>query len=269
MFKTSNLKISPHTLSFNVPKILMNDIEFLFSTWEFYDIDIIMNNCNTSLLSLNVNLCERNFNSTNLTSTVNFYNSTLGHWKFTCINDVRITDCSIIGNPSTYKIIANFTYSTAVLDKITIKELHFDCSQLEICGLIVDKFSKVIIKNSFYELNLNASIWVTIGSSLVIENCTFLDNDVFNGVICGDYSTVHITDSTFANNIGSELGAASMLVHSVLILKNCTFINNQGLNLGGAVNVQHNSILMISNSVFANNTAGMAGGAVYAAGYTW
>ena len=150
MFKSSYLKISPHRLSVTVPKILINDIEFSFSTWEFYDIDTIMNNCNTSLLSLNVNLCERNFNATNVTSTVNIYNCTLGYWTFQCINNVQISDCSIIGNPSAYnKIILNFTYSTAVLDKILIKELNFDCSDIEMCGMLVDDFSKVLIKNYF------------------------------------------------------------------------------------------------------------------------
>ena len=268
MFKNSYLKISPHRLSITVPKILINDIEFSFSTWEFYDIDMIMNNCNTSLLSLNVNLCERNFNSTNVTSTVNIYNCTLGCWTFQCINNVQISDCSIIGNPSAYnKIILNFTYSTAVLDKILIKELNFDCSDREICGLFFDE-SKVLIKNTFYERNINASIWVINHSRLEMKNCTILDNDVLNGVIYGGISLLYITDSTFENNTMYNGGAVYINMYSVVLVDSCTFTNNLGLGVGGGVTVIGNSTLVIRNSVFTNNTAWMAGGGVYVSRYT-
>ena len=205
MFKNSYLKISSDRFSTTVPMVLIKDIKFLFSDWEFYDTDIIMSNCNTSLLLLNINLCAKNSNSTNVTPTVNISNCTIGCVKFSCIKDIQIKDCSITRNPFSHnKIIADFTYSTAVLDTIFIQNLNFDCSDVEFCGLVISHFSQVIIKNSFYERNINASISVVNDSSLVMKNCTILHNDVFKGVIVGRMGVIHITNSVFENNIRSE-----------------------------------------------------------------
>ena len=178
---------------------------------------------------------------------------------------------SITGNNSPDdKIIADFTYSKVVLDTIFIKNLSFDCSDevignfsdVELCGLVINHFSQVIIKNSFYEKNINVSIPVVNDSSLVIENCTFLHNDIFRGVIFGWMSVIHITNSVFENNIRSEWGTISMQMYSVVIVRSSTFNNNQVLRYGGGVSVTLNSTLVISNSIFTNNRA-LGGGAIF------
>ena len=101
-----------------------------------------------------------------------------------------------------------------------------------------------------------------------MQNCEILDNDVFYGVIYGAFSVIHITDSTFEHNIGSQGGVVWALVLSTVIVKRCTFTNNKGIGLGGAVNVAEGSILVITNSVFTNNTAWIAGGGVYVGRYS-
>ena len=267
VFQNSYLKVWSDGLSNTAPRVLINDIEFYYSKWEFYSIDINMTNCNTLSLYLNVDWC----NSISYMTSVNIDNCTLGCWTFKCISDVQITDCGIEENPvfCSSKRIMDFHYSTAILENIMIQNVQFDYLEFEYYGLIFDLFSKVIIRNLFYERNVNTSVLVANGSSLMIENCTFSDNNVFNGVIFGGGSMdVNITNSTFENNIRSKGGSVCMTVSAFVFVNGCTFTGNQGLGLGGGVMIREDSTLVISNSIFIKNTAGIAGGGVYVYEYS-
>ena len=264
MFQNSYLKMSSYGLSTGAPKVVINDIEFYYSKWEFYDIDIIMAHCNTLSLYLYVDWCNSNSNLTNITH-VNIYNCTLRCWKFQCVNDAKISDCFIMENPLACddKRIVDSVFSTFILENIFIQNVKFDFLEFEYYGLVFDHFSKVIIKNLSYERNINASILVANGSSLVMEDATVLDNDIFNGVVFGGASDVYITNSTFDNNIGLKGGVVCITVSSLVIVRDCTFTNNQGLGTGGGITIIDKSTLVISNSTFTNNMAGMAGGGVF------
>ena len=266
MFQNSHLKISANGFFTTIPTVVMNDVEFYYSNWEFTDINIAMTNCNTSLLYLNVNSCEKNSSLIDFTSSVNIRNCTLGCWEFFCINDVQITDCSIIGNLfCCNKMIMSITNSSAVLDNVSIQNVNFNCSSDEMCGLVVDLFSEVLIKNSFYGKNKNVSISVHNRSNLVMKNCDLLDNDVYDGVIFGLRSVLYIINCIIRNNTGSKSGTICLIEHSAIIVNNSTFINNLGQNSGGGVGVAYSSALMIDNSTFIDNL-GFAGGAISAHG---
>ena len=81
MFQNSYLKMSANGIFTTIPIIVMSDVKFNYSNWEFNDINISMTNCNTSLLYLNVNSCQSNSSLTNFTSSLNIRNCTLGCWE--------------------------------------------------------------------------------------------------------------------------------------------------------------------------------------------
>ena len=178
MFRNSYLRISSHGISATIPMVVINDVEFYNSNWEFHDTYISITNSNTSLLYLNVNLCNRHSNLTNFKSIVNIQNCTIGCWKFKCINDLRIKDSFIENSFCCNKIFMDITNSSVILDNISVHGVNINCPKSLVCGLVFDLMSRVLMKNSFYGKNINSSISVMNGSTLVIENCTITDNDV-------------------------------------------------------------------------------------------
>ena len=170
MFQNSHLKISANVFFTTNPTIVMNDVEFNYSNWEFNDVTISATNCNTSLLYLNVNSCQKNSSLANFISRVNIQNCTLGCLKFSCIKDVQITDCGIIGNIFLCdKKIMNITNSSAILNNLSIHNVNFNCSRGDRCGIVIDLFIEVLIKNSFYEKTINVSISITGWSTLIMK----------------------------------------------------------------------------------------------------
>ena len=288
MFKNSYLKISSYEFPTTVPMIVLNDIEFYYSDWAFYDVDISMTDCNTSFLLLNINSCDRNSTSTNFTSMVNIQNCTLGCWKFRCINNMHITDCSIKGTPPcNSKLIMDMIKSSATLENISMHSVNLRCIGNQLCGFVVDYSSTAKIQNLIYEKNKRSPINVRRGSNLLMENCTLLDNDANSGVIFGAVnsvlniincrienniahaelgivylewdSTVTVSSSTFSGNHASGVVVA---LRSTLDITNSTFTNDRA-TAGGGVNVQLDSNLTISLSIFDGNTASVLGGAIF------
>ena len=266
MFQNSYLKMSADGIFTTIPTIVMSDVKFNYSNWEFSDINISMTNCNTSLLYLNVNSCEKNSSLTKFTLRVNIQNSTLGCWNFSCIKDVQISDCSIIGNPlCCSKMMIDITNSTAVLDNLSIRKVNFKCSSNEVCGLAINLFSEVLIKNSFYGKNKNVAISVHNWSNLLMENCTVSGNNVYsgayNGVIFGSQSVVSIINCKIEKNTIPKSSTVCLIDHSAITVKNSTFIDNRGENLGASVVVREESTLEVKNSTFMKNGAFSGAGA--------
>ena len=266
MLQNSNLRIVPTETYTTVPAVVINDVEFYYSHWEFDDIDFYMTNCDTSLLNLNVNSCDGISYLSHSNSIVNIHNCTLGCWRLECIDDVQITDCSIVGNPScNSKKIIEFTNSSAILENILIENVNFDCPMnldLEFCGVVVNFFSKIQISHSVFKKNKNVSISVRDYSDLLMENCTVLDNDVYIGVVTGWTSVVNILNSTFENNTRSKSGTIFMIELSTVTVNFSTFIHNHALSSGGGVSIAYGSTLVLSKSTFTNNTVDTMGGAV-------
>ena len=268
--------------------IVLNDIQFYSSVWGFYDVDIIMTNCDTSSLLLSVNTCNSNSTLANFTSSVNIQNCTFGCWRFQCIDDVQISDCGIKGTPSCdSKIIIDIIRSSAILENVSFHRVNVRCTFNELCGFVVGGYSTVQIRNSFYEKN-KSPFKVQIGSSLLLENCTFLENDERNGIISGAVgviisiincrieentaylgiiyveidSSVTVSGSTFISNHESCLVVIS---DSALDISNSTFKNNRGA-VGAGINVRFDSNLTISTTIFDGNSAEISGGAGGAGG---
>ena len=88
MFRNSNLRMGSPLMYTTIPKVVISNVEFYYSRWQFYAIDIFMINSDTSLLYLNVNSHDGNSTLTNFNSTVNIHNCTLGYWRIKSIGDV-------------------------------------------------------------------------------------------------------------------------------------------------------------------------------------
>ena len=90
------------------------------------------------------------------------------------------------------------------MDNLSIQKVNFKCSSNEMCGLVINLFSEVLIKNSFYEKNKNVAISVHNRSNLLMENCTVSGNKVYsgpyNGVIFGSQSVVSIMNCKIEKN---------------------------------------------------------------------
>ena len=152
MLKSSYLKLSSFGFLATFPTVVINDVEFYNSLWEFYEIDLTMTNCNSSLLSLEVNSCNRNSTFTNSTSIVKIQNAVFGYWRFNCVQYVHIKNCSIITDSSNYnQSIVNLTNSSAILENILMHGVSLKCVNKILCGLIVSQFSKIKMKNLFFE----------------------------------------------------------------------------------------------------------------------
>ncbi|WP_407374766.1 beta strand repeat-containing protein, partial [Methanobrevibacter sp.] len=90
--------------------------------------------------------------------------------------------------------------------------------------------------------------------SLLIENCTFIDNNGAYGSIYMLYPNYNrITGCTFINNTGSVSGAITSRYYQCNIDK-CIFINNTGNTAGSIYYVVFADDASISNSIFINNT---------------
>ena len=149
------------------------------------------------------------------------------------------------------------------MERILIQ--NFYCPMIpfmELCGVVVNLFSKVQISYSIFKGNKKLSISVHGGSHLLMKNCTVTENDVFTSVICGWTSTVSIINCTFESNTGSLSGTINMAQNSTLTVNNSMFIDNHSWGLAGGVGIVNKSTLIISNSTYTNNAADTIGGAV-------
>ena len=255
MFKSSHLQISSYEISDILPKVFIDDVNFLYSDWKFHNIHTNMINCNASLLLLEANTCNRNSSLANFTSTINIQNCTLGGgWKFQCIEYVQISDCSITSDSSFHNnIIMNFTNSSAILYNVLIKGASFICEE-EMCGMIANQFSKVEIKNSIYQNNKNASIFVFNGSMLMMENCIVSDNEVNSGIIYGVKSIVSIAKCLFQHNTGLLAGTIYAREYSVLTVKNSIFTQNRGTGNASVIAINtYGNVSILNTNITSNN----------------
>lgn len=145
----------------------------------------------------------------------------------------------------------------------------------------------VDITNSSFINNTNRALTIET-SDVVLDNCTFKNNTVTNGMgshilmtnnatgiivkdsrfiegnktgILVNASNVKIINSNFTRNTG-ENGGAIQQINGTLTLKNNNFTNNTATVNGGAFNLVNGTSSLNDNN-FINNTATVNGGAVY------
>lgn len=105
--------------------------------------------------------------------------------------------------------------------------------------------------------------WIYSSASLVVESCTFLNNQGGNGaVFYGDKApTMRITNSTFQGNRGTSTGGAITINAASAQIISSDFISNTSPS-GGALEVFGVANVTISSSLFESNTATSTGGAI-------
>ena len=132
-------------------------------------------------------------------------------------------------------------------------------------------FSRIIFKNGFLE-GTGAGSAIRAGGQVIIENCTFLNNQGESGTavfLSPDADNSRINNCIFKGNKGIYAGEDDWIeggavdVHAGYVnITNSVFENNHALDTGGAVNFALQSIgSQLINCNFTNNNAS-TGGAV-------
>lgn len=138
----------------------------------------------------------------------------------------------------------------------------------------------ITIKNGYSEAN-GGGINLELGSTLILYNCTFLNNTVYNangGAICSQRDTViEINNCKFLNNNAVRVSdldwnrfkkgmgsAIDININSNLTIKDSTFKNNVGylstiLIVSNTDTEYQVSNLYVNNSIFENNTSNSNG----------
>jgi len=125
--------------------------------------------------------------------------------------------------------------------------------------------SNLIIDNSYFYLNYSqwdgGAIYVSAGSDVQINDCSFLENDGFYGGAIISYASAPVlSNCTFKLNTAVVFGAGiSFWNGSNLELYNCTFLDNSSGACAGIYGVS--SSLIMANILFVNNTNASGSGA--------
>lgn len=133
------------------------------------------------------------------------------------------------------------------------------------CIFNIDAENVVTFNNIRFENAYSGAIF-NIGSKLVINNCTFINNNNYydgapdeGGAISTTDGDLVIADCVFINNSGADGGAIFAETDTVTV-NNCEFTNNTATGdgvdsgTGGAIHAG-TSTLTVNNCVFTNNTA--------------
>ncbi|KZX11122.1 DUF11 domain-containing protein [Methanobrevibacter filiformis] len=111
--------------------------------------------------------------------------------------------------------------------------------------------------------NNGGAIYIALGSSLNIDNCTFVSNiATYNGSSIYNNGVLAIQGSNFT---GTTAGNGNIFNNGTnLNISNSTFSNNNANGYGGAIYNFANGPVTISDSIFTNNNASSYnGGAIY------
>ncbi len=102
------------------------------------------------------------------------------------------------------------------------------------------------------------------GSSVVIQNCSFLSNSADGGGVFSLSNRVlfNVTNTVFENNTctRNDGGVIKAIHKSIVNLRNSQFVNNRALSsTGGCVYLESESQMMVDNSIFLGNMASAGG----------
>ena len=166
---------------------------------------------------------------------------------------------TVIGqNPKNTVIKYNNAVGFCAVDSISLQNVTLS-------GLsISDRSSSVIKATNVVFMNFTtASITATLSNSQVyLDNCTFLNNHVYSGVINIKSGSLEIVNSLFMNNYAEQYGGAIYVRESKFICRNLEIINSTS-KMGGAITSLYSN-LNLTNLTARNNNAKYSGGAIYA-----
>ncbi|MBQ2653691.1 MAG: hypothetical protein IJF83_09045 [Methanobrevibacter sp.] len=138
----------------------------------------------------------------------------------------------------------------------------------------IDYYSNVTFRNIIFTGSNNPNGWGgaidSMGkNTIVVENCTFIDNIAEKGAAIFGYGNLFVKDSVFINNSATVFGGAIVKDgDGDFLIENCKFINNSAFTYAGAVDTRGYSDIksVFKNITFEGNTA-TCGGAVFTNGY--
>lgn len=137
----------------------------------------------------------------------------------------------------------------------------------------IDYYSNVTFRNIIFTGANNPNGWAgaidSMGkNTIVVENCTFMNNLAEKGGAIYGYGNLYIKDCLFINNTATVYGGAVVKDgDGDFILENVKFINNSAFTYSGAVDCRGYSdvIQIFKNVTFEGNNATCAG-ALYTSG---
>ena len=99
----------------------------------------------------------------------------------------------------------------------------------ELSGIFIINANDIILKNLKFS-NASDSAGIIKGKNNLITNCTFTNNQAYDGGAI--YGNCTVTDSRFIDNSAENLGGA---IYGKCTITNCTFTNNHAWASGGAI----------------------------------
>lgn len=137
----------------------------------------------------------------------------------------------------------------------------------------IDYYSNVTFRNIIFTGSNNPNGWGgaidSMGkNTIVVENCTFINNIAENGAAIYGYGNLFVKDCIFINNTATVFGGAIVKDgDGDFLIENCKFINNSAFTYAGAIYTSGYSGIKaeFKNITFEGNTA-TCGGAVFTNG---
>ena len=192
--------------------------------------------------------------------------------------ELNQTNTEILG--SSFESYTVGTYQKSVQFLVEVDHpyslVHVLSHDAKVGGALVVTNSNLTIINSHFAENsaqLGGAIFVELGSSVIIDNCTFVGNsatgctdDCCNGgaLFIDSGCTVMTHSSTFENNTSEFGGGAISLFRGTLEGIQNEFSSNRASSFGGSIFAHWSSNVYSDMSTFTSNEAGFNGGVMYA-----
>eukprot|EP01129_Flabellula_baltica_P009849 TRINITY_DN4099_c0_g1_i3.p1 TRINITY_DN4099_c0_g1~~TRINITY_DN4099_c0_g1_i3.p1 ORF type:complete len:1837 (-),score=378.78 TRINITY_DN4099_c0_g1_i3:41-5551(-) len=110
----------------------------------------------------------------------------------------------------------------------------------------------VHIKNSGFFSHKKAITSSTVEMNLVIENCSFIENDGTQYSLFSQFTNTRVHNSNFSGNVIGEYGVLTFAFSSEVEIQNCIFEKNSGY-IGTNLFFQNIGKTIIDNSVFRDS----------------
>ena len=227
-----------------------------------------------------------------------------GNNKITSVDHLTVHCCSFIGTENSSSAL-NIIRSNAVLTNssflfnrngmyhgpLMIREiqhapLHSNFSlYARVGGALIANQSNVSLVGSKFvgnQAEIGRAIFSTLGSRVVVENCTFDENYVclfpykdidhyalcFGGVLfCeNEHNRIEIVDSEFSRNRGFYGGVLTIFNRCTIYINSSRFSENSAMKYpgsGGVLFLQYGVNVSIHKSLFFNNRASSESGAIH------
>ena len=187
-------------------------------------------------------------------------------------------NAEILGSSFVANSIGTFKGSVQFLDEVDhpYSLVHVLSHNARLGGALVVTNSNLSIIDSHFANNsaqLGGAIFVEVGSTMIINDGTFVGNSADNcmddccngGAIFIDSScTVTAHNSTFDNNTSEFSGGAIALFKGAFKGIQNEFTSNGARNFGGSIFAHFNSSINSDMSTFTHSEAGFSGGVMYA-----